>query len=207
MVTLSKTLNASTLKLDVFVTGKQEVRDSEILNAVTGYTPAYGDVLVYDKSDSSKHSRYDFDFVSTTVISTALTTAAVAFANTSKIDPDSIKIFADTAIGADSAALSLGTDFSFDNAIPGTATVDTAVSGVAADATISYTYVEENKDQEIIGIIDEIDDTDTANITLSFKKECVCMIDNVGTDGTSTTAKKKILKDKLRDINIDTMEG
>jgi hypothetical protein len=209
MVTLSTTLNASNLKIDVFLAGKPEFRDSALLDAVTGYTPAYGDVLVIDKSDSNKHTRYDFDFASTEEIASALTSASISFANTSNIDPESIKIWAGTAVGTDSAAFTVGDgDLSYDNAIPGTATfLSPGTATVTLSGTITYQFVEENADQQILGIIDDVDDTDTANITLAFKRSCAVKIDNLGTDGTSTAAKKKILKDLLKDMNIETEEG
>lgn len=209
MVSLSSTLNSSTLKLDVFVAGKPEFRSSVLLSAVTGYTPAYGDVLVIDKSDSNKHNKYDFDFASTEEINSALTSAQITFANVSNIDPESIKIWAGTAVGTDSAALTVTDgDLSYDGAIPGTATVlSPGTATVTLSGAITYQFVEESGEQQILGIIDEVDDTDTANITLSYKTSCACKIDNLGTTGTSTTAKKKVLKDLLKDMNIETEEG
>lgn len=198
-------VNTSTLKVDVFVVGKEEFTDAVLLDAVTGYTPVYGDVLVIDKSDSSKHDRYDYDFVSTSDVTKSLTGNGYAFENTSLIDPNTLKVWAGSAIGTDSAALTMGTDFSFDGAIPANIVVDSA--SITASAALSFEFVEENAAQEIKGIIYEVDDTDTANQTLRFKTSCAALFSGLGVDGTATTALKATLKKKLKDMNIETVEG
>ena len=201
----SSLINTSTLKLDVFVGGKEEFTDAVLLNAVTGYTPGVGDVLVIDKSDSSKHDRYDYDFTSTALENESLTGSGYAFANTSPIDPDTLKVWAGSAIGTDTAYLTLGTDFSFDGAIPGNIVVDSG--SIAASAALSFEFVEENSAQEIKGIIYEVDDEDTANQTLRFKTSCAAMFSGLEVDGTASTALKATLKKELKDMNIETVEG
>ena len=202
----SNTINSASYTMNLFVIGKEVVTEAVLLSATSGYTPAVGDVLVKREDDSNKHDRYDHQFASTKTTGT-LTSATFTFSNTSRIKPETLKVFNDTA-WSDSVALTLGTQFSFDGAIPGTINVD--VSGTAVithSGAFSFSFVEEDSNQEILGIIYEIDQTDTANQTLRYATECAVHYSALGTDGTATTTTKGWLKDECRKLNIEVKEG
>ena len=203
----SNTVNSASYTMNLFVIGKEIVTEAVLLDAATaGYTPAVGDLLVKREDDSNKHDRFDHQFASTKTTG-SLTSATYTFSNTSRIKPESLKVYNSTAY-ATTALLSLGSQYSFDGAIPGTINVD--VSGTAAithSAAFSFSFVEEGSNQEILGVLYEIDQTDTANQTLRYATDCAVHYTALGTDGTATATTKVELKDRCRELNIEVKEG
>lgn len=199
-VDLTNAINTASLNSKLLVAGVEQVTKSKVLSATSGYTPTVGDILVKNLADSSSDNVFDFDDMYESNTST-LVSAAGTLNNVTMIIPDSLKVSSGTAY-ADSLAITLGTQYSFVNSIP--ATIDVSLSGSAAitlSAAFSYQYLCEGN-QKIIGVITEIDQTDTANITLEYLVKGGVHYTACNTDGTEVAAAKTELISKLEDLGI-----
>lgn len=200
MVSGTYTVNQASLNSLIFVAGKSLVTRSKILNATSGYTPAVGDILVKNLADSGSDNVFDHDDMYTKGVAT-LVSAVGTLSNTTKIILDTLKVYTSTAY-ATSTMLTLGTQFSFNDAIP--ATIDISLSGTAAitlSAGFSFEFCEEGN-QVVQGVIYDIDSTDTSNITLHYAVEGEVHYSALGTDGTANATTKATLISQLEDVGL-----
>lgn len=205
MVSFTKTVNTSTWDYSLFVPGKEIFTVEKLLSAVTGFTPAAGDVLVIREDDSDKHDRYDFDFYSTSGSATIDTaTTLLNLGNTSQItSPDNIISLADSAAATWDSAI--GSTIGFVPGVP--AYLDFAVTGTAVSTAgndMTFTFIEEDKNQEIVGIIYDVNDADTSAITMSVATAAAVHYSALNTDGTGSSAQIAKLKELLKDREIET---
>lgn len=200
-VTLSSTINTASLNSKVLVAGIPQTTKSCVLNATSGYTPAVGDVLVRKHLDSNKHDEFDHDDLSTRGLITFVS-ATASLANITPIIPGTLAIFKDTAYTTRAV---LGTDVSVSNAIPAIVTIlDTAAIAHSASVTVDFC---EYANQTILGVITEIDQTDTTNITMSYLVKGGVHYTAIGTAGTATATSKIVLIDQLADLGIIVTEN
>ena len=204
MVDGSYAVNTASLNSLILATGKNMVKRTKTLSATSGYTPAIGDILVKKLNDSNNDDRFSHDDMYYKATGT-LVSAVGTLGNTSRILLDTLKVYTSTAF-ATSTQLTLGTQFSFDDAIP--ATINIAYSGTAAitlSAGFSYEFCEEST-QRLLGVITDIDQTDTTAIGLEYLVEGEVHYSALGTDGTATATTKIELVKQLEDIGIVTRD-
>lgn len=200
-VTLTSTINSATLNSKIFTTGQEMVTKSCVLNATSGYTPAVGDVLVRKHLDSNKHDEFDHDDFSTRAAKT-FTSATVSLGNITPIIPGTLTIYKDSAY---TTPVVIGTDVSLTLDIPSVVTIlDTAV--IAHSATITVDFCE-YANQTILGVIAEIDQTDTSDVTMSYCVKGGVHYTAIGTAGTATATSKIVLIDMLNDLGITVTEN
>ena len=206
MVNLSRTYNTSTWDHSLFVTcAKSIFTRAKVLDATSGYTPTVGDILVKRKDSSDEDDRFSYDFYSTSGSATIDSSSyLMSLGNTSLIaSPDDIASLVDSASATFDSVI--GTTIAFVPGVPAYLDFNVTGSAVAtAGFDMTFTFTEVDKDQEILGIVYEIDNTDTANVTLKIAEEAPVHFSALKTDGTSTAAKIVDLKNKLKAKNIET---
>lgn len=200
-VTLTSTINSASLNSKIFTTGNQMVTKSCVLDATSGYTPAVGDVLVKKHLDSNKHDEFDHDDLSTRAYKTFVS-ATASLGNITPIIPGTLSVFIDTAYTTRAV---LGTDVSVSLAIPAVVTIlkDTVIAH-SAIFTVDFC---EYANQTILGIISEIDQTDTTDITLGYCVQGGVHYTAIGTAGTATATSKIVLIEQLADLGIIVTEN
>jgi len=198
VVTLSSTLNTATLNSKLLIAGIEQQTKTKILLATSGYTPRVGDVLVKNLADSGSDNIFDYDDIATKTYGTANTVSAFTFANTSPIIWDTLKIYSDTAYATKISNSTIG----YTDGVP--AKINALATGTATlTATNVFTYEFcEQSDQVILGVIIEIDQTDTTDIVLTYMHRGGVHFSALGTDGTASTTSKGVLVEKLEDLGV-----
>jgi hypothetical protein len=200
-ITLSSTINSASLNSKIFTTGLELVTKSCVLDATSGYSPTVGDVLVRKHLDSNKHDEFDHDDLSTKAAKT-FTSATVSLGNITPIIPGTLTIYKDTAY---TTPATIGTHVSVTWDIPSVVTIlDTAA--IAHSATITVDFCE-YANQSILGVISEIDQTDTSDITMAYCVKGGVHYTALGTAGTATVTSKQLLIDQLADLGIIVTEN
>jgi len=203
VVTLSSTINTATMNSKLLVAGIEQQTKTKIFLGTSGYTPEVGDVLVKNLADSSSDNVFDYDDVATRTFGTANTISAFTFSNTTPIIFNTLKVYSDTAYATAVAMSKIG----FDNGVP--AKINALITGTAvltATNVFTYEFCEES-DQVILGVILEIDQTDTTDIVLTYMHRGGVHFTALGTDGTASTTSTGVLVDKLEDMGITVVKN
>jgi len=202
-VTLSSTINTASLNSKLLVAGIEQQTKSKVLDPVTGYTPAVGDVLVKVLSDSNKDNVFDFDDIATRTSGTTDTLSAFTFSNTTPIIYNSLHVYSDTAFATEVPLSKIG----FNNAVPAKINgLQTGTAVLTASTVFTFEFCEES-DQQILGVILEVDQTDTSDITLSYMFRGGVHYSALGTDGSASATSKLVLVEKLEDLGITVVDN